>query len=74
MSDLSVRVRTCETTQSDTAGHIVIKEDPAPFVVALYDCVQGLGADAVACHSGIKRYKLSMRPCCYSVSDRRLLN
>lgn len=38
----------CESSQFDTAGHVVIKEDSSSFVVALDDGVQSLRTDAVA--------------------------
>lgn len=44
---LSVRLCTCESAQLHTAGHVVVEEDPAAFVVAFYDHVQSLGADPV---------------------------
>lgn len=46
--------RTCESSQFDTAGHVVIKEDSSSFVVALDDGIQSLRTDAVAWHSGGK--------------------
>lgn len=40
--------RTCEGSQFDAAGHVVVKVDPPAFVVALDDGVHSRGADAVA--------------------------
>lgn len=45
-------VGTCESSQLDTAGHVVIEEDSSTFVVALDDHIQSLRADAVACCHG----------------------
>lgn len=39
---------TCESSQFDTAGHVVIEEDPPSFVVAFDDGVQSLRTDTVA--------------------------
>lgn len=39
---------TCESSQFDTAGHVVIEEDPSSFVVAFDDGVQSLRTDTVA--------------------------
>lgn len=43
--------RTCEGSQFDAAGHVVVKVDPPAFVVALDDGVHSRGADAVAWNS-----------------------
>lgn len=48
--------RTCESSQFDTAGHVVIKEDSSSFVVALDDGVQSLRTDAVAWYSGEENF------------------
>lgn len=39
---------TCESSQFDTTGHVVVEEDPSSFAVALEDGVQSLRTDAVA--------------------------
>jgi len=45
-------VPTCERSQFDAAGHVVVEEDPPSFAVALDDDVQRLRTDAVSCWRG----------------------
>lgn len=40
-------LRTSDGAQLDTAGHVVVKEDPSSFAVALHDGVEGLRTQAV---------------------------
>lgn len=43
------RPRTSDRAQLDAAGHVVVKEDPSTFAVALDDGVEGLRTEAVTC-------------------------
>lgn len=38
---------TSESSQFDTAGHVVVEEDSSSFAVALHDGAQSLRTDAV---------------------------
>lgn len=40
-------LRTSDSAQFDTASHVVVKEDPSSFAVALHDGVESLGTEAV---------------------------
>lgn len=40
-------LRTSDRAQFDTASHVVVKEDPSSFAVALHDGVESLGTEAV---------------------------